>query len=110
MQKEFEKIIEQLNIQAENSERMEMNADYFVDARMYKGKRIAFREAIEIVKQNVVEKEEPKSDDVCEWKEDKGGGMMKRLTSCDMWFDDVDKRLFYRKLKKYEDLEEQGKI
>lgn len=33
---------------------------------------------------------------------------MERLTSCDMYFDDTDKRLFYNKLKDYEDLEEQG--
>ena len=33
---------------------------------------------------------------------------MDRLTSCDMYFDDTDKRLFYNKLKEYEDLEEQG--
>lgn len=33
---------------------------------------------------------------------------MDRLTSCDMYFDDVDKRLFYHKLKQYEDAEEQG--
>lgn len=33
---------------------------------------------------------------------------MERLTSCDMYFDDVDKRLFYAKLKQYEDEEEQG--
>ena len=33
---------------------------------------------------------------------------MDRLTSCDMYFDDTDKRLFYNKLKDYEDLEEQG--
>lgn len=35
---------------------------------------------------------------------------MERLTSCEMYFDDVDKRLFYNKLKDYEDLEEQGLI
>ena len=35
---------------------------------------------------------------------------MERLTSCDMYFDDTDKRLFYNKLKKYEDSEEQGLI
>ena len=33
---------------------------------------------------------------------------MERLTSCDMYFDDTDKRLFYNKLKEYEDLEERG--
>lgn len=33
---------------------------------------------------------------------------MERLTSCDMYFDDTDKRLFYNKLKEYEDAEEQG--
>lgn len=33
---------------------------------------------------------------------------MDRLTSCDMYFDDTDKRLFYNKLKEYEDAEEQG--
>lgn len=33
---------------------------------------------------------------------------MERLTSCDMYFNDVDKRLFYAKLKQYEDAEEQG--
>lgn len=33
---------------------------------------------------------------------------MDRLTNCDMYFDDTDKRLFYNKLKEYEDLEEQG--
>lgn len=33
---------------------------------------------------------------------------MERLTSCDMYFDDTDKRLFYHKLKEYEDSEEQG--
>ena len=33
---------------------------------------------------------------------------MNRLTSCDMYFDDTDKRLFYNKLKEYEDAEEQG--
>ena len=32
---------------------------------------------------------------------------MERLTSCDMYFDDTDKRLFYNKLKEYEDAEEQ---
>ena len=33
---------------------------------------------------------------------------MERLTNCDMYFDDTDKRLFYNKLKEYEDLEEKG--
>lgn len=33
---------------------------------------------------------------------------MERLTKCDMYFDDTDKRLFYNKLKEYEDAEEQG--
>lgn len=33
---------------------------------------------------------------------------MGRLTSCDMYFDDTDKRLYYNKLKEYEDAEEQG--
>lgn len=33
---------------------------------------------------------------------------MDRLTSCDMYFNDVDKRLFYAKLKQYEDAEESG--
>ena len=33
---------------------------------------------------------------------------MERLTSCDMYFDDTDKRLFYNKLKEYEEAEEQG--
>ena len=30
---------------------------------------------------------------------------MERLTSCDMYFNDVDKRLFYKKLKEYEEAE-----
>lgn len=33
---------------------------------------------------------------------------MGRLTSCDMYFDDTDKRLYYNKLKEYEDAEEHG--
>ncbi len=33
---------------------------------------------------------------------------MERITSCDMYFDDTDKRIFYNKLKEYEDAEEQG--
>ena len=33
---------------------------------------------------------------------------MDRLTSCNMYFEDTDKRLFYNKLKEYEDAEEQG--
>ena len=51
MQEVFEKIIMQLGIRAEKSEKKEMDAKYFEDAQMYKGERIAFGDAIEIVKQ-----------------------------------------------------------
>ena len=50
MQEVFSKIIEKLGIRAEKSEKKEMDAKYFYDAQMYKGERIAFGDAIEIVK------------------------------------------------------------
>ena len=51
MQEVFEKIIMQLGIRAEKSEKKEMDAKYFEDAQIYKGERIAFGDATEIVKQ-----------------------------------------------------------
>lgn len=51
MQEVFENIIEKLRINANSSERKEMEADYFEDKKEYKGQRIAFRDAIDIVKQ-----------------------------------------------------------
>ena len=51
MQEVFEKIIEKLGIRAEKSEKKEMDAEHFEYAQMYKGERIAFGDAIEIVKQ-----------------------------------------------------------
>lgn len=51
MNEVFEKMIEQFGIMAEKSEKKEMDAKYFEDAQMYKGERIAFGDAIEIVKQ-----------------------------------------------------------
>ena len=51
MNKEFEKIIEKLRINANNSERKEMETDYFEEEKEYKGQRIAFRDAIDIVNQ-----------------------------------------------------------
>ena len=51
MQEVFEKIIKKLGIRAEKSEKKEMDAKYFEDAQMYTGERIAFGDAIEIVKQ-----------------------------------------------------------
>ena len=51
MQEVFEKIIMQLGIRVEKSEKKEMDAKYFEDAQIYKGERIAFGDAIEIVKQ-----------------------------------------------------------
>ena len=51
MQEVFEKIIKKLGIRAEKSEKKEMDAEHFEYAQMYKGERIAFGDAIEIVKQ-----------------------------------------------------------
>ena len=51
MQEVFKKIIMQLGIRAEKSEKKEMYAEHFEYAQMYKGERIAFGDAIEIVKQ-----------------------------------------------------------
>ena len=51
MQEVFEKIIMKLGIRAEKSEKKEMDAEHFEYAQMYKGERIAFGDAIEIVKQ-----------------------------------------------------------
>ena len=51
MQEVFEKIIKKLGIRAEKSEKKEMDAKHFEAAQMYKGERIAFGDAIEIVKQ-----------------------------------------------------------
>ena len=51
MQEVFEKIITNLGIRAEKSEKKEMDAEHFEYAQMYKGERIAFGDAIEIVKQ-----------------------------------------------------------
>ena len=51
MDKVFENIIEKLRINANNSERKEMETDYFEEEKEYKGQRIAFRDAIDIVKQ-----------------------------------------------------------
>ena len=51
MQEVFEKIIAKLGIRAEKSEKKEMDAEHFEYAQMYKGERIAFGDAIEIVKQ-----------------------------------------------------------
>ena len=48
------------------------------------------------------------SDLISRRKEEWKAIMMEKLTNCDMYFDDTDKRLFYNKLKEYEDLEEQG--
>ena len=55
MQKVFEKIIAKLGIRAEKSEKKEMDAEYFDDSKLYKGERIAFGDAIEIVKQAAAE-------------------------------------------------------
>ena len=55
MQEVFEKIIEKLGIRAEKSEKKEMDAEHFEYAQMYKGERIAFGDAIEIVKQAAAE-------------------------------------------------------
>ena len=54
MQEVFSKIIEKLGIRAEKSEKKEMDAEHFEYAQMYKGERIAFGDAIEIVKQEAV--------------------------------------------------------
>lgn len=51
MNKVFEKIIEKLRINANRSGRKEMETDYFEEEKEYKGQRIAFRDAIDIVKQ-----------------------------------------------------------
>ena len=51
MQEVLEKIIAKLGIRAEKSEKKEMDAEHFEYAQMYKGERIAFGDAIEIVKQ-----------------------------------------------------------
>ena len=51
MQEVFEKIIKKMGLRAEKSEKKEMDAKYFEDAQVYKGERTAFRDAIEIVKQ-----------------------------------------------------------
>ena len=51
MQEVLEKIIAKLGIRAEKSEKKEMDAEHFEYAQMYKGERIAFGGAIEIVKQ-----------------------------------------------------------
>ena len=51
MQEVFEKIIKKLGIRAEKSEKKEVDAEHFEYAQMYKGERIAFGDAIEIVKQ-----------------------------------------------------------
>ena len=51
MQEVFEKIIEKLRINANNSERKEMETDYFEEKKEYKGQRISFRDAIDIVNQ-----------------------------------------------------------
>ena len=51
MQEVFEKIIMKLGIRAEKSEKKEMDAEHFEYAQMYKGERIAFGDAIKIVKQ-----------------------------------------------------------
>ena len=51
MQEVFKKISMQLGIRAEKSEKKEMDAEHFEYAQMYKGERIAFGDAIEIVKQ-----------------------------------------------------------
>ena len=48
------------------------------------------------------------SDLISRRKEEWKAIMMEKLTNCDMYFDDTGKRLFYNKLKEYEDLEEQG--
>ena len=55
MQEVFEKIIMQFGIRAEKSEKKEMDAEHFEYAQMYKGERIAFGDAIEIVKQEAAE-------------------------------------------------------
>ena len=55
MQEVFEKIVEKLGIRAEKSEKKEMDAEHFEYAQMYKGERIAFGDAIEIVKQAAAE-------------------------------------------------------
>ena len=51
MQEVFENIIEKIGIIAEKSEKKEMDAYYFEQAQVYRGERMAFDEAIEIVKQ-----------------------------------------------------------
>lgn len=53
MKSVFENIIEKLRINANNSERKEMETDYFEEEKEYKGQRIAFRDAIDIVNQEV---------------------------------------------------------
>ena len=55
MQEVFKKIIMQLGIRAEKSEKKEMDAEHFEYAQMYKGERIAFGDAIEIVKKEAEE-------------------------------------------------------
>lgn len=55
MQDVFEKIIKKLGLRAEKTEKKEMDAKYFEDAQVYKGERIAFLDAIEIVKQESAE-------------------------------------------------------
>lgn len=55
MQEVLEKIIAKLGIRAEKSEKKEMDAEHFEYAQMYKGERIAFGDAIEIVKQEAAE-------------------------------------------------------
>ena len=58
MHEVFEKIIDKLGIRAEKSEKKEMDAEHFEYAQMYKGERIAFGDAIEIVKQEAEKYEE----------------------------------------------------
>ena len=55
MQEVFKKIIMKLGMRAEKSEKKEMDAEHFEYAQMYKGERIAFGDAIEIVKQEAAE-------------------------------------------------------
>ena len=58
MNKVFEKIIDKIGIRAEKSEKKEMDADYFEEAQVYKGERMAYGDAIEIVKQEAEKYEE----------------------------------------------------
>lgn len=51
MKELIEKIIEKIGTMAEKAERKEMEARHFVSEKMYEGERIAFGDAIEIVKQ-----------------------------------------------------------